>query len=131
MPQYPSQWTETYTPDNLIVGETQIVSRSYVLAAGQVVARGTVLGQITASGKVTLCLPGATDGSAAPIGIVYDAYDATAGDLGGCGVYEKAEVNGNALILGAGWTLATIHAPLRAVGIYAKGVVTASGMYVG
>lgn len=130
MTQQPGQWSDTYTPDNLIAGGTQLVSRTYVLASGQVVARGTVLGQITANSKVTLCLPGATDGSQVPFGIAYDAYDATAGDLAGCGVYEKAEVNGNALILGTGWTLTSIFNPLRDAGIYIKPVVSTTGQYV-
>ncbi len=124
-PQYPRQFSESYNPDKLIAGETHIATRSYILLAGQQLQRGTVVGMITVSGKLTTCTTTATDGSQIPFGILIDYYDSTAGDLAGCGVYEKGEFNENAIIFGAAWTIATIHAPLRAVGIWLKPSVTA------
>lgn len=125
MPQYPSQSSETYTPDRLIAGETQLVTRSYVLLSGQKLSRGTVVGQITAGGKITISLTAAVDGSQNPNGILIDDYDATAGDVAGCGVYQKGEFNENAIIMGAGWTLATLYPALRDLGIYLKPAVVA------
>ena len=92
MTQYPSQWSETYTPDSLVAGETQLVSETGTLLAGQVLPRAARLGKITATGKLTLSASAATDGSHNPYGILYDAYDATAGDLAGAGLYIKGEV---------------------------------------
>ena len=131
MSQVPSATVYNYAPDLLIAGETHLASRSYTLALGQSVARGTVLGQVTTTGKLIVCLPGATDGSQVPIGISIDAYDATLFDVAGCGIYEKGEFNQNAVILGAGWTAASIHSALRDAGIYLKPVVAASGQYIG
>ncbi len=81
MPQYPSQWSETYTPDNLVAGETQLVSETGTLLAGQVLPRGALLGKITATGKLPLSTSAATDGSQNPYGILYDAYDMTASGM--------------------------------------------------
>ncbi len=125
MPQYPFQSSETYTPDRLIAGETQLVTRSYVLLAGQVLERGTIVGMITASGKLTTSTSAAADGSQNPFGILIDHYDSTLGDMAGCGVYLKGEFNENAVILGTGWTLATIMPGLRDNGIYLKPAVVA------
>lgn len=130
MPQYPSQWSETYTPDNLIAGETQLVSETGTLLAGQVLPRGALLGKITATGKLTLSTSAATDGSQNPYGILYDAYDSTAGDLS-AGLYIKGEFNPNAMTFGAGQTAAGVKAALRDLGIYLKPAVSAFGQYVG
>lgn len=126
MPQYPRQFSETYAPDNLVAGLTQLVSETGTLLAGQFLPRGAVLGRLTASGKLTLSLAAASDGSQAPYGVLYDAYDSTAGDML-CGVYVKGEFNPNAMTFGAGHTAASVRAVLRGLGIYLKPVVVASG----
>lgn len=125
-PQYPYQTVSSYTPDRLIAGLTQIVTENMVLLAGQVLNRGTLIGRITASGKATIATAAATDGSQNPYGILLDYYDATAGDLGGCGVMVKGEFNDNAVIFGAGHTVLTVHDALRDAGIYLKPSVHAS-----
>jgi len=130
MPQYPSQAVYTYAPDNLIAGLTQVVSENGTLLAGQALPRGALLGRITASGKLNLSTAAATDGSQVPYGILYDAYDATAGDLVGVGVYIKGEFNPNAMTFGAGQTVASVKDTLRDAGIYIKPVVTATGQYL-
>ncbi len=124
MPQYPSQAIAYYQPDNLIGGNTQLVSETGILAAGQALLRGALLGRITASRKVTLSTAAATDGSQTPYGILYDDYDATAGDVA-CGYHVKGEFNERAITLGAGHTLATVKDALRAAGIYLKSAVPA------
>lgn len=126
MPQYPFQTSYSYKPDNLIAGLTQMVTENMVLLAGQVLQRGTIVGRITATGKATIATAAATDGSQVPYGILLDYYDATSGDLGGCGVMVKGEFNDNAVIFGAGHTILTVHDALRGSGIYLKPSVHAS-----
>ena len=128
MPQYPSQSSESYTPDRLVAGLTQLVSESAILAAGQVLPRGALMGRITASGKLTLSTAAATDGSQVPYGILLDAFDATAGDVT-CGVYIRGEFDPDSITFGAGQTRAGLHDALRAMGIFLKPVVLASGVY--
>jgi hypothetical protein len=124
-PQYPYQLSETYTPDRLVVGLTQLVTKpDGILIAGQNLARGTLVGMITTSGKFTLSLLAASDGSQVPYGILADSYDATAGDTV-CAVYVKGEFNQNAVTFGAGQTATNTYAVLRDGGIFLKSVVSA------
>lgn len=125
-PQYPRTFSETYSPDTLIAGLTQGVTESNILLSGQVLARGTVVGMITASGKITISASASSDGSQVPYGILLDSYDATAGDLAGCGVMVKGEFDQNAVIYGTGHSLTTVKAALRDVGIYLKPSVPAT-----
>lgn len=127
MPQYPHQGlVEVYAPDNLIAGLTQIVTENMVLAQGQTLQRGTLVGRITASGKATIATAAASDGSQNPYGILLDDYDASAADLGGCGVMVKGEFNDHALILGTGLTVLSVHDALRSNGIFLKPSVHAT-----
>lgn len=120
MSQLPRVFEESFTPDKLIAGNTQIVTRNETLLSGQNLKRGAVVGKITASDKVTLSASAASDGSQNPYGVLLDDYDATAGDLANCGVLVQAEVNERALILGAGHTIASVKAAFRALGIFVK-----------
>lgn len=124
MPEYPSQRIEFYAPDNVVGGGTQLVSETGILAAGQSLPRGAVIGRITASGKLTLSIAAATDGSQVPYGVLYDEFDATAGDMR-CGYYIAGEFNAHILMLGAGHTLASVHDALRTLGIFLKPAVPA------
>lgn len=126
MTQIPSMTVENYTPDNLLAGLTQIVTENMVLAQGQKLVRGTVVGRITVSGKATLATAAATDGSQVPYGILADFYDASLADVGNAAVHVKGEFNENAITLGAGLTLATVHDALRAGGIFLKPSVSAT-----
>ncbi|MEF3068072.1 head decoration protein [Pandoraea apista] len=123
-PQQPGISAETYVPDQLIAGNLKIVTDSVTITGGAF-KRGTVMGVITTSGKYTQALAAATDGSQTPTAILADDSDASAGDVTG-GVYLMAEVNGNALILGTGITLAAAKTALRAVDIFVKNAVSAA-----
>lgn len=125
MPEYPRAFTESFAPDKLIAGLTQIATWNGVLVSGQNLRRGAVVGRITASGKVTLSASAASDGSQVPFGILADDYDATGADRANVGVYVKGEFNENAVILGAGHTLASVRDPLRSVGVLLKPAVPA------
>lgn len=123
-PQQPGITAQTYIPDQLIAGALQIVTDSVTITGGPF-KRGTVLGRVTASGKYTQALSASSDGSQTPVAILADDADGSAGDVIS-GVYLMAEVNGAALILGTGITLAAAKTALRAVGIFVKTSVTAS-----
>ena len=123
-PQQPGISAETYVPDQLIAGNLKIVTDSVTITGGAF-KRGTVMGVITASGKYTQALAAATDGSQTPVAVLADDSDASAGDVTG-GVYLMAEVNGNALILGAGITPGAAKTALRAVDIFVKNSVSAA-----
>ncbi|MBU68547.1 MAG: head decoration protein [Cupriavidus sp.] len=123
-PQQPGITAQAYVPDQLIAGALQIVTDSVTITGGPY-KRGAVLGRITASGKYTLALSASSDGSQTPVAILADDADGSAGDVVG-GVYLMAEVNGAALILGAGITLAAAKTALRSVGIFVKTAVPAS-----
>lgn len=118
MSQIPRKFEESFNPDKLIAGLTQQVTWSGTLVSGQNLKRGAVVGKITTGGKLTLSLSASSDGSQTPYGVLLDNYDASAGDLGNVGIIVKGEVNENALILGAGHTLASIREGLRDQGLY-------------
>lgn len=69
-----------YTPEQRIVGDSDVITNNFTLISGQNLAAGAVLGRITASGKLTLCNSGAGDGSNVPVGILCEAVDASGGD---------------------------------------------------
>lgn len=120
MPQFPRTFTDTFSPDTLVAGQTQPITENQTLISGQVLARGTLVGRITSGGKMTLSLLASSDGSQIPYGILLDSYDASAGDLVGCGVMVKGEFDQNAVIFGTGQTIANTHDALRDAGIYLK-----------
>jgi len=114
---------ETYTPDNLVAGDTQLVTDSVTIVSGQTIVRGAVLGKITADGKFVLSLTGSSDGSEVPYAIAAEDIDASGGDVTNAAIYIKGEFNANALTLGTGHTATTAKDGLRAVGIYVKETV--------
>lgn len=73
----------------------------------------------------TQAIASATDGSATPISILVDDVDTTAGAVYG-GIYQMGEFNQNAIILGAGITLAAAKTALLAANIYLKNPVSAA-----
>ena len=117
---------ETYTPDNLIAGETKTVCDIVTIASGGVaLKRGAVLGLVTATGKYILSTTTAVDGSQTPYTILAEDCDPSVADVTHVAVYAKGEFNANALSFGTGHTSATVKAPLRDAGIYIKTSVTA------
>lgn len=117
--------TETFTPDNLIAGTTQIVTDAVTIISGQTISRGDVLGKITTSGKYNLSLTAAGDGSQTAYAIAAEDVDASGGDVADAAVYIKGEFNENSLTLGTGHTAATVKTQLRELGINIKSAVTA------
>ena len=116
---------ETHTPDNLIAGTTQLVSRAVTVAAGASLPRGAVLGKITADGKYKLSDSVSRDGSETPSVVLAEPVDASAADVTHAAVYVKGEFNENALTFGSGITADSARDDLRGVGIYIKSTVGA------
>ncbi|MDQ2763020.1 MAG: head decoration protein [Pseudomonadota bacterium] len=125
-PFQPGVTQDAFMPDQLIGGDLKIVTHAgRTLLAGQYYKRGTVLGLITASQKYTIATSAAADGSQVPCNILVDDVDATLADALG-GIYAMGEFNANAVILGAGITLAAAKAALEVQNIYLKTAITAS-----
>lgn len=124
----PGMTQDVYTPDQLIGGDLKIVTDNATITGGAIYKRGTVLGKITASGKLTQSLSASSDGSQTPFTVLVDDVDTTGGDVNG-GIFRQAELNGNALILGTGITLAAAKAALESAAgqnIFIKTPVVAS-----
>lgn len=97
--------TETSHAGGFIVSEPDInLSRRIVTiatAAGALLA-GTVLGKYTSGGKYNQLTPGASNGLQTADAILFDAVDATGGDVEAVVVYRLASFNPNEVIWPAG-----------------------------
>jgi hypothetical protein len=111
---------ETYTPDNLVAGGTQLVAKSVTVASSAALNRGAVLGKITASGKFILSASAASDGSETPDVILAEDCDASGGDVEHVAVYVKGEFNENALSFGTGHDADSVRDTLRGKSIFLK-----------
>jgi hypothetical protein len=110
-------------PDNLY--DNFSVRRVVTIPAGNgVIARGTALGKITANGKWVKSAAAATDGSQVIRAIMLHDVDATAADVEGV-VGRIGSCNPNAIILGAGHTLASIEDACMDRGIVFERVIGA------
>lgn len=108
----------TYNPDRLIAhNASSILGKGITLLSGQNLQRGTVLGQITATGKYTISTSAASDGSQNPSAILAEDTNASSADKNTVAYFEGT-FNENALILGAGFTIAVVRPALRLLGIY-------------
>lgn len=113
--------TETYTPDKLLANDYPVVTDIVIVDTG-VLTRGTLLGKITATGKYIKCDSAAVDGSQAPLAILAEDVDATAGDVN-ADVYLSGAFNEAAVTFGGTDTAATHRAALRDLNIYLKKAV--------
>jgi hypothetical protein len=86
--------------------------------------KGTVLGRIAASDKYLKSLSAAADGSQVPKAVLAADADASGSDVL-APIYFTGEFNEDALVLGAGHTLASIRDGLRQMGIFLKKIVPA------
>jgi Bacteriophage lambda head decoration protein D len=109
--------TDSEFADQLLAHDSDSIrSIKVTLFAGQNLVRGTVVGAITATGKYIQSLFAAVDGSQNPTGIVVQDCNATSADQQ-CLIYTNGSFNSHKVILGTGWTVATIYEPLRREGI--------------
>jgi hypothetical protein len=94
---------EAYTPEQVIVGASDVITRPETYAAGADVAALTVMGRVTASGKLIPSVSTAVDGSEKPVAIAVEAVAAAAADKVGP-AYIAGEFNVDALVWDASWT---------------------------
>ncbi len=104
---------------HFVMPGVEVATMPYTILTGLVLAKGSVLGRVTATGKLKLSASAAGDGSEVPMAILQEDLDTSspAGDV----VYApfiKGKFNPEALILGAGHTIASVTAPLRDRGIF-------------
>ena len=107
--------TASFAPNDLIVGDVQVITRTVTIASGQTLSRGAVLGEITASSKHTLSLVASDDGSEEPSCILAFDVDASGGDVD-AQAYFGAAVDGSKLTFGAGHDAASVEQAFRRKG---------------
>lgn len=105
---------ETYTPEQVVIGGSDVITKPFTIASGQNLPALSVVGRVTASGKLVLSDSGAADGSQTPVGIVVDAVDASAGDKS-APVYIAGEFNVDALNFHSSYSTAALK--LAAFGV--------------
>lgn len=100
---------------------------NFTITTGGAPAAGDqfVLSAAAGSGQYVLATATATDGSQIPSAILVTTTDPTGGPVA-AGVYLMGEFNPNAMILGAGITVASAKAALRSQGIFLKTSVSAA-----
>jgi hypothetical protein len=105
---------------HFIMPGQEIKTQSFTILAGLDLKMGSVLGMITASGKLKLSASAAGDGSEVPMAILGEDVNTLSPVNADAifAVYVHCKVNPEALILGAGHTIASITAALRDRGIY-------------
>ncbi|WP_339118561.1 head decoration protein [Halomonas sp. BMC6] len=103
----------------LLAGDFPRRFMTITVASGQVRPAGAVMGEVTADEKYILSASAATDGSQTPSVILWEAVDATDGDVEAealiCG-----DVRGDKLTLGAGHTVASVRKALRSLSIFVR-----------
>lgn len=109
-----TQFTDAQISFKITAGATPCVAGdTFVLAAA------------VGSGVYQLAVSTAVDGSETPAAILADYADSTAGNVV-APIYLMGEFNANALIFGAGITLAAAKAALAPLGIFIKSSVSAA-----
>lgn len=109
--------------EQLIMPGAKLVYENYIIKGGQVLAAGSVLGQITSGGKLQLTASAAGDGSQTPMAVLmeplstYDTDGTTPLDMS-FQVLVAGKLNAQALVLGAGHTIASVKTALRDRGIF-------------
>lgn len=112
----------TYTPDNLLCGEFDIVTKQVIIKAGQNLVRGTILEALTGAdaGKYKAVQ---TDANA--LYVLVEDVDATAGDKV-TGAYITGQFNAQRVTLGVGATLAGVRAALEPRSVFLMDTISAT-----
>lgn len=88
---------ETYTPEQVVIGASDVITRPETFKSGADVAALTVLGRITASGKLIKSVNTASDGSEIPVAIAVENVASAGADKVGP-AYIAGEFNVDALV---------------------------------
>lgn len=94
---------ETFTPEQVIVGASDVITRPEIFKSGADVVALAVCGRITASGKLIKSVQTASDGSQVPCGIALADVASAGADKTGP-AYIAGEFNIDALVWDASWT---------------------------
>lgn len=103
----------------------EVHTESFSFVASQNLLPGSVLGAVTATGHLKLSASAAGDGSEVPIAILLEPINSFDPQTGAGAVVKgpaavRGSFNPTALVLGAGHTVASIQAALRARGIFLR-----------
>lgn len=94
---------ETYTPEQVVIGASDVITRPETFKSGADVAALTVCGRIAATGKLIKSVQTASDGSEVPVAICIENVASAAADKVGP-AYIAGEFNVDALVWDASWT---------------------------
>ena len=94
---------ETFTPEQVVIGGSDVITRPETFKSGANVAALTVCGRITASGKLIKSVQTASDGSQVPVAICIEDVASAAADKVGP-AYIAGEFNVDAVVWDASWT---------------------------
>lgn len=94
---------ETFTPEQVVIGGSDVITAPQVFKSGANVGALTVCGRITASGKLIKCVQTAVDGSAVPCAIAVADVASSGADVTGP-AYLAGEFNIDALVWDASWS---------------------------
>lgn len=95
--------SDAYTPEQLMAGGSDAITKPDTIAQAGVVQRLSVLGRVTASGALVLCDSAAEDGSQTPVAILVETVDTTA-SARTAPVYVAGEFAFDALVWDASFT---------------------------
>lgn len=94
---------ETFTPEQVVIGASDVITKPEVFKSGANVAALVVCGRIAASGKLIKSVQTATDGSEVPCAIAIEAVASAGADVT-APAYVAGEFNIDALTWDASWS---------------------------
>ncbi|GJE27954.1 head decoration protein [Methylobacterium organophilum] len=111
--------TNTYLPENAILGTMPVYSEPEILASGALYPALTVVGRVTASKKLVKAVKTANDGSQKPVGIVVRDIDASAGDAVGP-VYKAGEFDPTKLLIDGSFSTEDVRLAFEGTPLYLR-----------
>lgn len=94
---------EAFTPEQVVIGPSDVITRPETFKSGADVAALTVCGRITATGKLVKSVQTASDGSEVPVAICIENVASAAADKVGP-AYIAGEFNVDGVVWDASWT---------------------------
>jgi hypothetical protein len=112
--------TSNYNPRQAL-RVSNVVTNRVLIATNQNLVAGNVLGIVTASGKAIISLPGASDGSQVPYGVVLTPINTTSTGYNAdtaCEIMVAGSVDYASLLPNVGWTQDTLRLAFKPQGIH-------------
>lgn len=101
--------SDTFTVEQLLAGDSPVVTQEITVASGENLAIHTVVGRNSTTNKIEVWDPTATDGTKVPVGILAFAVNASGGDKAGV-MYVGGTFTFDQLVVPNGQTLASVQA---------------------